>query len=172
MFRLVFFAGIFVALRRLVTMIISGTMTESDIVPMRGAKVEVDIGGVDTWATIESWATLIEPTRGTTPTQEERSLDQNNHIGYGTAGSATVNCTIFATQDATDPLPNLYTQLNQPVDIRWSKSGAASEKRWYTSGGILTACPPPGFNADANTSTKIQFTITAPDIEVETIPTA
>lgn len=153
-------------------MAISGSMVEADIIPMRGAVVELDLGGVDTWAAIESWATLVEPQRGTTPTQEERTLDQVNHIGYGTAGLATVNCTIFATQDSTDPLPNLYPLLNSAVDIRWSKTGAASEQRWYTSGGILTACPPPGFNADANTSTKIQFTIVAPDIEVETIPTA
>lgn len=153
-------------------MAISGTMIEADIITMREAKVEVDIGSVATWAAIESWSTMVEPTRGTVPTSEEKTLDGINHTGFGTAGNATIRVTAFFTNDTTDPHHNLYSQLGELCEVRWSKSGAASQKRFYTDGGVITEVSPPGYDASGNQSTKFTFVIVAPDILVETIPTA
>lgn len=163
--------AVFAALRRLVTMAISGTMVATDLKPMRQAVVELDIGGVDTWGAVESWANSVEPTRGTTPTSEEKGLDGNNHVGYGTRGNSTINMTIFATVDTTDPLYNLYTQIDQVVDVRWSQTGLANDLRFYTSQAVLTNCNPPSFDANSNMSMKFSITITAPDILMEVIPT-
>lgn len=161
------------ALRRLLTNTISGTMAEDDLIPMREAVVELDIGGIGTWVPIESWAIMVEPTRGTVPTSEEKTLDGLNHTGYGLAGNATVKLTIFATNPSAAPLDNLYAlTLGAAVDIRWSKSGTATENRYYTDGGRLTECNPPGFDANSNQSSKFTATITAPDILMAAIPTA
>jgi hypothetical protein len=171
-FRWIAGLAIVAALRRLLTMAISGTLAESELIPMRQAVVEVDIGGAGSaWAAIESWSLMVEPTRGTVPTSEEKTLDGLNHPGYGTQGNAAVKVTLFSTNDATAPLENLYDALNTAVDIRWSKGGLSGENRFYTDGGRLTQCDPPPFDANANMSAKFTFTITGPDIERELIPT-
>jgi hypothetical protein len=143
-FKMLGLAVILEALRRLLGMAISGAMAEADIISMRDAVLEVDIGSVGSWAAVESWSNLVEPTRGTVPTSEEKTLDGENHTGYGTKGNATVRVTAFFTTVATAPFLNLYDLLSTPVEVRWSKTGLASDIRFYTDGGILTECSPPG----------------------------
>lgn len=150
---------------------ISGVLAESELIPMREAVVEVDIGSVGTWAAIESWSLMVEPTRGTVPTSEEKTLDGLNHTGYGVQGNATIKVTLFATNDSSAPLENMYGQIGELCEVRWSKSGAAGENRFSTDGGVLTQCDPPGFDANGNQSAKFTFTITAPDIDRALIPT-
>lgn len=161
--------GVFVVLRRLITSVISGSMVESDLISMRQAVVELDIGAVDTWVAVESWGNMVTPTRGQVPTSEEKSLDGVNHTGFGTAGNATVQATIFATKDITDPLDNLYSLLGSVCDIRWSKAGATGDHRFYTSDGVITQCDPPAFDGNTNESAKFSFTITAADILKEIV---
>lgn len=162
---------ILAALRRLITMVISGTLAEAELIPMREAVVEVDIGGVGTWVAIESWSLMVEPSRGTTPVSEEKTLDGLNHTGRGTRGNATVKVTLFATNDSSAPLENMYDQIDELCDVRWSKAGLPGENRFYTDGGFLSECNPPGFDANGNMSAKWTFTITGPDILRELIPT-
>ena len=157
------------ALRRVATMVISGTLAEADLITMRQAVVEVYIGGAGTWAAVESWAAMVEPTRGTVPTSEEKTLDGLNHTGFGIAGNATVQITLFATNSATAPLENLYDELGNTVDVRWSKSGTTGDNRFFTNQGTMTQCDPPPFDANSNQSTKFTFTITASDIQRELI---
>lgn len=168
--RFLTFIGV-VALWRLITNAISGTMAATDLISVRDAIVELDIGGVDTWVQVETWANMVEPTRGTVPTTEEKALDGTNFTGYGNPGNATVRFTGFATKDTTDPLYNLYSQLGEIVDIRWAKDASANTLRWYTSQGVLTECNPPSADANSNQSTKFSAVITASDISMEVIST-
>lgn len=165
------FVGI-TALYRLLTATISGTMAEGDLVKMRDAVVEIDIGGAGSaWAAVESWANVVEPARGTVPTSEEFTLDGEQHVSIGPVGTSRVRCTFFFTEGSTDPHLNLYDLLGTAVDIRWSKSGTANDIRFYTSNGVLVDCPPPGFNAANNESTKVTIEIACTDIDDETIST-
>ena len=172
LFSLIFWIGAVVALRRLITAAISGTMAETDLVSMRDAVVELDIGGGGSgWAAVESWANTVEPTRGTVPTSEEKTLDGMNHTGYGIAGNSTIKLTLFGTIGATHPLYNLYSQLGQIVDVRWSETGLPNDLRFYTNQGVLTQCDPPGSDANSNQSRKFTCTITGADIYMQVIPT-
>jgi hypothetical protein len=153
-------------------MAISGTMAEGDLVKMKDAVVQVDIGGAGSaWAAIGSWSNSVEPTRGTVPISEEFTLDGEQHVSIGQIGTSRVRCTFFFTEDSTDPFSNLYAQLGEVVDIRWSKSGTANDLRFYSSNGVLIDAPPPGFNATNNESTKVTIEIACTDIVQETIPT-
>lgn len=153
-------------------MAISGTLSNADLVKMANAKIEVDIGGAGSaWAAIESWANTLEATRGKIPTANDPTLDGERHNSVGVQEVSRVRVTILYDEAAGGPAANLYGQLGNDVDIRWSKSGTAGDKRYYTADGKLIDCSPPAFNASQNGNTKITFEIEAPgDISVETIP--
>jgi hypothetical protein len=161
----------FEALRRVVTMTISDTMADTDLVPMREAVVQLDIGGVGTWVAVESFASTISPTRAVTPTSEEKTLDGANHTGRGTRGNSTIDGLFFATIDSTHPLYNLYNLIDTIVDVRWSQTGLAGDLRFYTSQATLSKCNPPGFDANGNMSAKFDVGFVAADILMEVIPT-
>lgn len=153
-------------------MAISGTMVEGDLVKMKDAVVEVDIGGAGSaWAAVESWSTIVEPARGVVPVTDEFTLDSEQHVSIGQVGTSTVRLTYFFTEDSTDPFSNLFSIIGTACDIRWSKSGTANDLRFYTTAGIITDAPAPGFNAGNNESTKVTFEFRATDISVETIST-
>ena len=172
MFRFILTALGITALWRLVTMAISGTMAEADLVKMKDAVVEIDIGGAGSaWAAVESWSNIVEPTRGIIPVTDEFTLDSEQHVSIGTLGASSVRCTFFFTEGSTDPFDNLYGQIGAAVDIRWSRTGTNPDLRFYTTNGILVDSPPPGFDASANESTKVTIEIRATDINKETVPT-
>ena len=153
-------------------MAITGTMVESDLVKMKDAVVEFDIGGAGSaWAPVESWANSVEPQRGTVPVSSEFTLDAEQHVSIGPLDTSRVRITLFWTEDSTDPAQNLYTVIGTAVDVRWSKSGTAGDIRYYTTAGILIDAPPPGFNSSNNESTKVTYEISCTDITAETIAT-
>lgn len=152
-------------------MAISGALADANLTKMNNAVVEVDILGTGvTWAAIESWANAVEPTRGTVPTSDDPTLDGERHLSTGTQEPSRVKVVVLYDEEATGPAANIYPLLGSSVDVRWSKSGTAGETRYYTSGGKLVVCTPPGFSSGENGNTKVEFEVeTAGDIETETI---
>jgi hypothetical protein len=152
-------------------MAISGALSDANLVKMNNAKIQLDILGTGvTWANIESWANEVTPSRGVIPTSEDPTLDGESHLSVGTQEASEVKCVILYDEAAGGPATNLYTLLGGNVDIRWSKTGASGDMRYYTDGGKLIACSPPAFSSTENTNAKVEFTIrTATDINRETM---
>jgi len=152
-------------------MAITGTLSNTSLVKMNNAVVQVKIG-TGSWAAIESWATQVTPTRGIIPTTDDPTLDGERHNSTGIQEKSRVEATVIYDEAAGGPAANLYDELGDAVDVRWSKSGTAGDKRFFTSDGILVECSPPGYNSSENGNTKITFVIECPgDIEMETIGT-
>ena len=150
-------------------MAISGTLSDSDIVKMSKAVVELDIGGVDTWVAVESWGNTVTMTRGTAPIGEMTTLDEVNHVSAGTKSSSRVGLVFVFTSESTDPFVNLYGQVGSVVDVRCSPTGTAGEQRFYTSQGYLTNCTPPGWDSGDGSPAKFEIEIAAADILNEVI---
>lgn len=152
-------------------MAISGALAETALIKMSNAVVQVDIGGAGSaWANVESWANQVTATRGEIPTSDDPTLDGGRHQTAGIQGKSKVEVTLLYTETTTGPAYNLYTLLGTAVDVRWSKSGASGDLRYYTDNGILVSCTPPQYSANDNGNTKITFAIECPgDIERETM---
>lgn len=152
-------------------MAISGALSDANLIVMNNAVVQVDLAGTGvTWANIESWANEVTPTRGTIPTTDDPTLDGERHMSVGIQEPSRVKVVAIYDETATAPAPNLYALLGQPVDVRWSKTGASGDRRYYTSGGKLVSCTPPGFSSGESGNTKFEFELeTAGDINVETM---
>ncbi len=154
-------------------MAITGTLTDANLVKMSNAVVEIDEDGSGTtWAPIESWATAVEATRGGVPTADDPTLDGERHLSVGIQENSRIKVTILYDEAAGGPAVNLYdAALGSNKDIRWSKSGASGDRRFFTNGGKLLSCSPPQYSSGENGNTKIEFEIeSAGDIQVETIP--
>ena len=152
-------------------MSISGALAESALIKMSNAVLQVDLAGTGvTWSNIESWANQVTPTRGDIPTSDDPTLDGSRHQVAGIQNKSRVEVTILYTETTTGPAYNLYTLLGGPVDIRWSKTGANGDLRYYTDNGILVSCTPPQYSAGDNGNAKITFAIECPgDIQRETM---
>ena len=150
---------------------ISGELADANLVTMDNAVVQVDlVGDGASWNNIESWANEVQPTRGTIPTSTDPTLDGEQHLSTGAQEPSRVKVVALYDETATAPAPNLYPLLGESVDVRWSKSGSSGDIRYYTSGGKLVSCTPPGFSSKESGNTKIEFEIeTAGDIEQETM---
>lgn len=152
-------------------MAISGVLTDTALIKMSNAVVQVDIGGTGSaWANIESWANQVTATRGDIPTSDDPTLDGERHQTAGIQNKSRVECIVLYTETTTGPAYNLYTLLGTAVDIRWSKTGASGDLRYYTDSGILVSCTPPQYTSSENGNAKITFAIDCPgDIQRETM---
>jgi hypothetical protein len=147
-------------------MAITGTYSAGDAISFGDCVVEVDLVDDATWARIDSWATEISVTGEDIPRTETYPFTGSAIVFVGVKSPVEVSCTMVYTEGSTDPYQNLRDRFeggnDLPCEIRWVPRGSASGyHRYTTSGGKLTACPPPQGAGDASSANVATFVITA-----------
>ena len=148
---------------------ITGTYAAGDAVSFGDCAVWLDWQDENDFNLIDSWATEITVSGGEIPTTQTYPFSGSAIVFTGVKGPVTVNCTIVYTEATEDAFYQIRTRFesgdNLPMEIRWSPKGTASNNRNFTtSGGKLTACPPPTGAGDANSANVVTFVITADSV--------
>lgn len=153
---------------------ISGTYTSGDAISFKDCLVEVDINDDGTWADIDSWATEVQVSGEDVPTSETYPFEGSAIVFAGVKSPAEVQVTIVYTESTDDPFYNIRNRFENndgpAFEVRFTPAGSSSgNRRFTTSGGKLTACPPPQGSGDASSATVLTFTVRADSISQDTI---
>ena len=145
---------------------ISGTYTANDAISFKDCLVEVDPLANTTWVDIDSWATEVSVSGEDVPTSAAYPFEGNPIIFAGNKTPVEVQVTAVYTEGSTDPfqiIRDRFEAADGPdFDVRFVPAGSASGNfRFTTSGGKLTACPPPQGAGDASSATVFTFVISA-----------
>lgn len=148
-------------------MAISGAYAAGDAISFKDCLVEVDLSpSAPSWADIDSWATEVAVSGEDVPTTEVYPFEGSAIVFAGSKSPVELSVTIVYTEGSTDPFMNLRDLFEAndgpPVDVRFTPAGSASGNfRYTTSGGKLTACPPPVGSGDASSATVVTFVVRA-----------
>jgi hypothetical protein len=144
---------------------ISGSYSAGDAITMADCYVEADLTpSSSSYAVVQSWTTDVAVSGEGIPTTSTKPFGNPPIVFTGTKDPAQVVLTIVYTEGSTDPYRNFRTLFesgnNNPCDVRWMPSGSGTGNLIFTtSGGKLTACPPPTGSGSADSANVVQITI-------------
>ena len=147
-------------------MAISGTYAANDAVSFKDCMVEVDLTAGGTFVPIDSWSTEVTVSGEDVPTTEVYPFAGSSIVFAGNKSPVEVQVTSVYTEGSTDPFQNIRDRFEAAdgpiIDVRFVPAGSASGNfRFTTSGGKLTACPPPQGAGDASSATVFTFVVRA-----------
>ena len=147
-------------------MAITGTYTADDAISFKDAMVEVDLTSGGTFVPIDSWATEVSVSGEDVPTTQVYPFAGSSIVFAGSKTPVVVTITAVYTEGSDDPFKNIrdrFEASSGPVmNVRFVPAGSASTNyRYTTSGGKLTACPPPQGAGDASSAQTFAFVVTA-----------
>jgi hypothetical protein len=147
-------------------MAISGTYSANDAVSFKDCMVEVDLTAGGTFVPIDSWATEVSVSGEDVPTTEVYPFAGSAIVFAGNKSPVELQVTSVYTEGSTDPFQNIrdrFEAADGPImDVRFVPAGSASGNfRFTTSGGKLTACPPPQGAGDASSAQVFTFVVRA-----------
>ena len=145
---------------------ITGTYTAGDAISFKDCLVEVDPLADATWADIDSWATEVTVSGEDVPTTQVYPFEGASVVFAGTKSPVTVSVTIIYTESSVAPFQIIRDRFEAvdgaDFDVRFTPAGSASGNfRFTTSGGKLTAAPPPQGAGDASSATVSTFVVVA-----------
>lgn len=156
-------------------MAISGTYAANDAVSFKDCLVEVDLTpSSSSYADIDSWATEVTVSGEDVPTTEVYPFEGSAIVFAGNKSPVEVQVTAVYTEGSTDPFQNIrdaFEASDGPdFDVRFTPAGSASGNfRFTTSGGKLTACPPPQGAGDAASAQIFTFVVRADSLARDAI---
>ena len=147
-------------------MAISGAYVANDAISFKDCLVETDLVADGTWADIDSWSTEVAVSGEDVPTTQVYPFEGSAIVFAGNKSPVEVSVTSVYTEGSTDPFQNIRDAFEAgdgpTFDVRFIPGGSASGNfRFTTSGGKLTACPPPVGAGDASSATVFTFVVTA-----------
>ena len=153
---------------------ISGTYSANDAVSFKDCLVEVDPLADTTWADIDSWATEVAVSGEDVPTTEIFPFEGTSIVFAGNKSPVEIQVTAVYTEGSTDPfqiIRDRFEAADGPIfDVRFTPAGSASGNfRFTTSGGKLTAAPPPQGAGDASSATVFTFVVRADSLARDAI---
>ncbi len=155
-------------------MAISGTYAANDAVSFKDCMVEVDLVADGTWAAIDSWSTEVTVSGEDVPTTEVYPFAGSPIVFAGNKSPVEVQTTAVYTEGSTDPFMNIRDRFEAGdgpiIDVRFVPAGSATTNyRFSTSGGKLTACPPPQGAGDASSAQTFTFVVRADSLDRDAI---
>lgn len=151
-------------------MAISGTFSAADASTTNAGDVGIDLGASGTFVASESWATSVQVSGGEVATSKETSLGAVSVQTTGDKAPWIISVTAFYDNGTGGLFENVWDAYEAGTadyagEIQWSKDrGTTGNNLFTTSGGKITACLPPNYDATSNAVQKFTFTITAPTI--------
>lgn len=152
-------------------MAISGTFSAADASTKNAGDVGIDLGASGTFAASETWTTSIAISGGEVATAKESSLGGVSVQTTGDKSSYVLTVTSFYDNGTGGVFENVWDAYEAGTDdydceIQWSKdrTSASGNNLFTTSGGKITSCTPPDYDATNSAVQKFTFVITAPTI--------
>ena len=152
------------------------TRAADDFVKAAEADIEVSTDGGSTWDEYVGYSVTISSTSTAVDTVEFKSLDARTEI-VDAGGDPTESITmgiIFTKENAGSLYKLLFDKArasDKSVDIRWSRKDAATgEPRFTTSSGKCTNCPSAPFDADNTGIVRVDVTIEAASVALDSVP--
>ncbi len=153
---------------------ISGTYAAGDAISFKDCLVEVDPLDDATWAVIDSWSTEVAVSGEDVPTTEAFPFAGASIVFAGVKSPVTLTVTVIYTEGSTDPFQIIRDRFEAvdgaAFEVRFVPKGSASGNfRFTTSGGKLTAAPPPVGAGDASSATVFSFIVVADSLARDAI---
>lgn len=151
-------------------MAISGTFSAADASTKNAGDVGIDLGASGTFVASETWTTSIAISGGEVATSKESSLGGVSVQTTGDKSSYVLTIVAFYDNGTGGVFENVWDAYeagtsDYDCEIQWSKDrGTTGNNLFTTSGGKITSCTPPDYDAANSEVQKFSFVITAPTI--------
>ena len=147
-------------------MAITGTYAANEAISFKDCMVEVDLTAGGTFVPIDSWATEVSVSGEDVATSEAYPFAGSAIVFAGNKSPVEVQITSVYTEGSDDPFQNIRDRFEAAdgptIEVRFVPAGSASGNfRFTTSGGKLTACPPPQGAGDASSAQTFTFVVKA-----------